>query len=420
MSKPLKLALVGFGNIGAGLVRHLAQYGELMNSRLPRPLLLTTICDTEFERDRGVSTNGYRLTTDYKEIVADPEIDVVVELVGGTGIARAIVEESLRAGKHVVSANKALIATYGGELFKAAGEGNVHLLFEASVGAGIPIIRSMNTGLLPNRINHIYGILNGTCNYILSSMEDFLGVDFQTALKEAMQLGYAEPDPTLDIEGDDTAHKIAILASLAFGQDLRKKHVQKSGITRIAPEDIEFASSRGQTIKLLASAEQFADGTVELTVRPTFIPLDHILGRVRDVLNACWIEAEPIGPTMYYGQGAGQGSTGSGVLSDIMLIAKAQDSEALGRLMPLRIPHGISHPAPARPTLPARYLRVHTENTAAVIGAFASEPTERGKDWIAYRLPEEACSVHEERLGKIRAAGVSEEQICEIFFALQP
>ncbi|MCB2155794.1 homoserine dehydrogenase [bacterium] len=420
MSKPLKIALVGFGNIGTGLVRHLAEYGDLMNSRLPRPMQLTTICDTDLETDRGVPTDGIKMTSDYKEIVADPEIEVVVELVGGTGVARDIVEESLRAGKHVVTANKALIATYGGELFHAADDGGVHLLFEASVGAGIPVIRTMHTGLLPDRINHVYGILNGTCNYILSSMEDVIGVDFQTALKEAMQLGYAEPDPTLDIEGDDTAHKIAILASLAFGQDLRKEHVEKVGITRIAPEDIEFASMSGQTIKLLASAEQLKDGTVELSVRPTFIPLDHILGRVRDVLNACWVEAEPIGPTMYYGQGAGQGSTGSGVLADIMLIAKATDSAAIKRLMPLRIPHGNSHPAMERESLPKRYLRVRTADLDGLVEALGSEPTERGKGYAIYVLPEENRADHEERLGKIKALGVSEDQVCEIYYALQP
>ncbi|MBX3730583.1 MAG: homoserine dehydrogenase [Candidatus Sumerlaeia bacterium] len=419
MSKPLKIALVGFGNIGTGLVRHLAEYGDLIARRLPRPIVLKVICDVDLQRDRGVSTAGITLTSDFQTILADPEIEAVVELVGGTRIAHTIVTGALQAGKHVVTANKALIATYGGELFAAARARGVQLLFEASVGAGIPIMRSLQTGLQSDRVRSLHGILNGTCNFILSAMEDTPGLAFQTVLEEAMRLGYAEPDPTLDIEGDDTAHKIAILGSLAFGRDLRIGNVAKMGITRLSPADFAFARKNGQTIKLLASAALGEDGTPALAVWPTLIPLNHAVGRVRGVTNTVWIEAEPIGPIMLTGAGAGQGSTSSGVLSDLCLIAQAGSGEALARLNPLTIPSGGQEPVVA-PTHPRRVLRVATDRSAAVRAALPGCPVlaeEAGS--LVLVAPHQSEAQRLDLYAKLAGCGVGNESVCELRVGLQ-
>src|SRR5690606_16949777 len=262
-------ALIGFGNIGTGVVRHVRDYQEVLESRLGRPIRLKTICDVDITRDRGVPTRGIELTSDYQDITADPEIEAVVELVGGTGVSRRIVEACLKAGKHVVTANKALIAEYGAELFDLADKHKVSILFEAAVGAGIPIIKSFQGALLPNRINKIHGILNGTTNYILSRMEDDASADYAAVVADAQRLGYAEPDPTLDVEGVDAAHKIAILGALAFGIDARAADVVREGVTRITAADFAFARERDQTIKLLATAGLDESGALALSVWPT-------------------------------------------------------------------------------------------------------------------------------------------------------
>ncbi len=419
-TKPLHIALVGFGNIGTGVVRHLAEYASLINHRIPREIVLKTICDKDLETDRGVSIKGIRLTDDYHEIVRDPDIEVVIELVGGTTVAYDIVTASLKAGKHVVTANKALVATYGGDLFRLAAEHNAHLLFEASVGAGIPLIHSMQTGLLPNRFLALHGILNGTCNYILSAMEDHPGTPFETVLKEAMDLGYAEPDPTLDIEGYDTAHKIAIMGSLAYEYDLRARDVVVKGITHITPKDIEFAREHGQTIKLLASARLDKDEQPHLSVWPTFVPANHPIGRVRGVVNTLWIEAEPIGPTMYTGAGAGQGSTGSGILSDVMLIAQAGSAEMLGLLNPLHIPTVAYSEVPPDVLHPKRYLRINDGDKVRLKSALRYPVIEEFDEGMIFSVPEQKDVERKELLGKLHDLGIGESDFCEIHVALQP
>ncbi len=420
MSKPLKIALIGFGNIGTGVVRHLAEYATIINDRLPRPIVLKTICDTDLESGRDVSTEGIELTSDYNSIVNDPEVEVVIELVGGTTIANTIVRAALEAGKHVVTANKALIATYGAELFEIAEKGGAFLLFEASVGAGIPIIRSLQTGLQPNTITSLHGILNGTCNYILSTMEDQPGVEFEAVLKEAMRLGYAEPDPTLDIEGNDTAHKLAILGSLIYETDLRDSDVVLQGITRIRPVDFDHARRTGQTIKLLATAVRDTSGAPGLSVWPTFIPENHPVGRVRGVINTVWVEGDPIGPTMYSGPGAGQGSTSSGVLSDVMLIAQACDRNSLKHLNPLSFrPSG---KAGARTGIlhPERYLRIICDDPDTIARQVELPLAGRWNDAVALTAPAHSNTERQELLGKLASLGVGDTNVCEIRYALQP
>lgn len=421
MSKPLKIALIGFGNIGTGVVRHLQEHGALIEKRLGRALVLKTICDIDLTRDRGVSTQGIHLTSDYLEAVRDPEIEVVIELVGGTRIARQVVVEALEAGKHVVTANKALIATFGGELFEHARGRGVQLLFEASVGAGIPIIRALQTGLLPDRIRSMHGILNGTCNYILSTMEDKPGTEFQVVLEEAMRLGYAEPDPTLDVEGIDAAHKIAIMGSLAFDRDLRIGDVTVCGIKRLSPEDFEFAAEMEQTIKLLSTAELNGDGEPVLTVWPTFVPVNHPVGRVRGVTNTLWVNADPIGPTMYSGAGAGQGSTSSGILSDICLIAQAGDGAALDRLNPLRIANGERRRETAPAPHPRRYLRVAItgRDAQAVVRAVGLPVLRQTAGGISFVAPQQTPSQRQVMLEGMENAGISAAQVSEIRYALQ-
>ncbi len=420
MSKPMNIALVGFGNIGTGVVRHLAEFGDTIDARLPRPIVLKTICDMDLDRDRGVSTEGIAMTDDYRTIVSDPDIEVVIELVGGTKIANTIVRAALAAGKHVVTANKALVATYGAELFEAAAKGGATLLYEASVGAGIPIIRSLQTGLQPDRIDSLHGILNGTCNYILSTMEDRPGTTFDAVLKDAMRLGYAEPDPTLDIEGNDTAHKLAILGSLVFGADLRDTDVVLQGITRIRPVDFEHAGKTGQTIKLLATATRDGSGAPALSVWPAFVPLNHPVGRVRGVVNTVWVEGEPIGATMYSGPGAGQGSTSSGILSDVMLIAQGGDVQTLRQLNPLGFRPADGSAGKSAVTHPGRYLRVSCADPDAVLNGLGAKALARWDDAVAIEAPAQSGAEREEFLGKLGTLGIAEESVCEIRYALQP
>lgn len=321
MSKPLNIGLIGFGNIGTGVVRTLVFNKELHDARLPRPMVLKRIVDRDTTTHRNAPYDPKILTDKVDEIFEDPEIDVVIELVGGEEPARTFVERALKAGKHVVTANKALLALHGPELIALASEKGVGLLYEAAVGGGIPIIRTLQQGLSANAFTSVQGILNGTCNYILSRMADE-GIAFNDVLRVAQEKGYAEPDPTYDIEGYDTAHKTAILASLAFGMDIRFDDVFVEGITKIQPVDFKYAKELGYAIKLLGIAKRDThNGAVEVRVHPTLVPLHSPLGQVAGVYNSVLVEGEPIGPTMYYGQGAGPAATSSAVVSDLMALA---------------------------------------------------------------------------------------------------
>lgn len=318
--KQVKVGVIGFGVVGTGTIKILLNQRELIKKRTGIDIILKKVADKDIERPREINLPKEILTTDAWEIIKDPEIDIVVELVGGTTIAKEFIIEALKNGKHVVTANKALLAEHGNEIFEEALQRGLKIGFEASVGGGIPIIKVMKEGLVANKILAIYGIINGTTNFILTKMTNE-GIDFQDALSEAQRLGYAEADPTLDIEGIDSAHKITILASLAYGIPLSFNKVYCEGITKITAQDIAFAREFGYKIKLLAITK-ILDGEIELRVHPTMVPEDYLISKVDGVFNAIYVEGDSVGATLYYGRGAGSMPTGSSVVADIVDIAK--------------------------------------------------------------------------------------------------
>jgi homoserine dehydrogenase len=318
--KLVKVGVIGFGVVGTGTIKILLNQRELIKKRTGIDIILKKVADKDIERPREINLPKEILTTDAWEIIKDPEIDIVVELVGGTTIAKEFIIEALKNGKHVVTANKALLAEQGNEIFEEALQRGLKIGFEASVGGGIPIIKVMKEGLVANKILAIYGIINGTTNFILTKMTNE-GIDFQDALSEAQRLGYAEADPTLDIEGIDSAHKITILASLAYGIPLSFNKVYCEGITKITAQDIAFAREFGYKIKLLAITK-ILDGEIELRVHPTMVPEDYLISKVDGVFNAIYVEGDSVGETLYYGRGAGSMPTGSSVVADIVDIAK--------------------------------------------------------------------------------------------------
>lgn len=400
------IGLVGFGNIGTGVVRHLQEQGGLLAERCGRRLVLKAICDKDLDRDRGVSTAGIRLTSDYKSLTTDPSLHAIIELVGGTTIAKEVILSALSNGKHVVTANKAVLATFGGELFDAARANNVELLFEASVGAGIPAIRALQGGLLPNQINGVYGILNGTCNFILTAMEQDPKLTYGDVLKVAMEKGYAEPDPTLDVEGDDTAHKIAIMGALAFGYDLRGKETVKEGITKIRPTDFEFARNQNATIKLVAAASPEADGSLQLSVWPTVVPLSHPLGGIRGVINSFLFACNPAGNMQFTGAGAGQGSTSSGIVSDLCLLAQCSSVEQLRRLNPLRIAGGKRPQGGISQNHPARIGRLCGPKAGAAASDLKLKVVQTLGDAIYVELPAQNSSQRQNFVATLEQHGV--------------
>ncbi len=316
----LNVGIIGLGTVGGGTAKILLNNTALIQSRLGLNIRLKKISDLDIERDRGFSIPEGILTKDAYEIINDPEISVVVELIGGINPAKKFIIDALKNGKHVVTANKALLATHGTDIFEAATENKRIVGFEAAVAGGIPIIKVIREGLAANNILSIYGIINGTSNYILTKMTKE-GAEFAKTLAEAQRLGYAEADPTFDIEGIDTAHKLTLLASLSYGIPLSFDSIYKEGITAITPEDIQYAAELGYKIKLLAIAK-VAGGEIELRVHPTMIPDSFMISKVDDVLNAVYVTGDAVGETMYYGRGAGDMPTGSAVVSDIMDIAK--------------------------------------------------------------------------------------------------
>ena len=318
--KQVGVGIIGFGTVGTGTAKILLSKKELIKKRTGIELILKKVADKDLERPREITLPEGVLIPDAGELINDPEINIVVELVGGTTIAKEFIMEALKKGKHVVTANKALLAEEGNEIFNLAKEKGLQIGFEASVGGGIPIIKVMKEGLVANKMLAIYGIINGTTNFILTKMTNE-GIDFQDALREAQQLGYAEANPTLDIEGIDSAHKITILASLSYGIPLSFNKVYCEGITKITAQDIAFAKEFGYKIKLLAITK-ILDGEIELRVHPTMIPEDYLIAKVEGVFNAIYVEGDSVGATLYYGRGAGSMPTGSAVVADIVDIAK--------------------------------------------------------------------------------------------------
>ena len=312
----ITIGLIGFGTVGSGVVELLQKRKNFIKNRFNTEFVIKTVCDLEIKKRDTTGLNKTLLTTNINDVVDDKDIDVVIELIGGLSPAKDIVVNSLNNGKHVVTANKALISNYGKELFKIAQKNKCHLYFESSVGAGIPIIKSITEGLVGNKFNAVYGIINGTCNFILSEMTE-KNFSFEDALKEAQRLGYAESDPTLDINGMDSAHKLAILAQLTFGKFLNVKDIYTEGITQISHDDIEYAKSLNLTIKLLAIAKKH-NNKIEARVHPTLISNNHPLASINSVYNAVYLDADPLGKILLSGEGAGRMAAASGVVSDLI------------------------------------------------------------------------------------------------------
>jgi homoserine dehydrogenase len=324
------VGIIGFGTVGTGVVKVLLGQSGLLQRRLGAELELVGIADLDLKRDRGVKVPKKMLTKDARRLIEDPRVRIVVELIGGIHPARELILSAMAKGKQVVTANKALLAIHGEEIFETAYRSGVDIGFEGSVGGGIPIIRVLREGFAANRIESIYGIINGTSNYILTKMTEE-GKGFSDVLEEAKAAGYAEADPTLDVGGDDTAHKLAILVILAFGTPVDLKAIYTEGITRITPLDIEYAREFGYRIKLLAIAKRVGS-QIEARVHPTMIREDLLLAKVGGVYNGIYLVGDAVGETLFYGRGAGSMPTASAVVGDIVDIARNILKEACGRV----------------------------------------------------------------------------------------
>ncbi|WP_019022172.1 homoserine dehydrogenase [Thioalkalivibrio sp. ALE23] len=327
---PVKIGILGLGTVGCGTVNVLARNGTDIAGRAGRGIEVVAAAARDIERERDCDTTGIRLTTDPAAVVDDPEVEVIVELMGGTDAPRDLVLRAIDAGKHVVTANKAMIALYGNEIFERAHSRGVMVAFEAAVAGGIPIIKAIREGLAGNRIEWLAGIINGTGNFILTEMRD-KGRDFEDVLAEAQSLGYAEADPTFDVEGIDAAHKLAILASIAFGIPLQFDRVAVEGISGITREDVGFAAELGYRIKHLGIARRMPDG-YELRVHPTLIPERRLIANVDGVMNAVLVQGDAVGPTLYYGAGAGAEATASAVVADLVDVVRALTTDPENRV----------------------------------------------------------------------------------------
>lgn len=319
--KQVNVGIIGFGTVGAGTAEILLKNREIIGKRVGLDIVLKRVADLDLDSDRGITLPEGVLTNDTAGLLKDPDIDIVVELVGGLSIAKQFISTALNNGKHVVTANKALLAEFGSELYEIAAQKGVNLAYEAAVGGGMPVVGALRDGLAANNTTTIIGILNGTSNYILTRMA-MDGLLYEDAVNGAIKLGYAEDPPTLDVDGTDAAHKLAILISLAYGVPAPYESIFREGIDKLTQDDIQFADEFGYCIKLLTVARDLGD-EIEARVHPAMLPKDHILSNVNDAFNAVFIEGDYVGSTLYYGQGAGRNPTGSAVVSDIMAIARS-------------------------------------------------------------------------------------------------
>jgi len=331
--KTIQAGLIGFGNIGSGTVKLLMENGGLIEQRLGARIVIRKIADLDLKTPRPVAVDRKILTRDARAILNDPEISIVIELVGGYEPAKSFILEAIRQGKHVVTANKALLATHGDEIFKAAEQRGVNIGFEASVGGTIPVIKTLRESLAANRIRSVFAILNGTTNFILTKMSDE-GKNYKVVLREAQQLGFAEADPTFDVEGIDTAHKLGLVLALSYGKRVNLEDIYREGITGVSQQDIEFARELGYRIKLLAIAIQRGDA-VEARIHPTMIPFDHLLANVNGNYNALHIRGDASGSVFLYGQGSGMMPTASAVVADLIDIAR-DIQKGISRRVPSR------------------------------------------------------------------------------------
>jgi len=365
---PVKVGILGLGTVGGGTVNVLSRNAEEIFRRAGRGIQVTHAAARDITRARSCDTSEIQLTDNPQDVVANPEIDIIVELIGGEELARDLVMKAIANGKHVVTANKALIAKYGNEIFNAAQKKGVMVAFEAAVAGGIPIIKAIREGLAGNRIEWLAGIINGTGNFILTEMRD-KGRDFSDVLQEAQRLGYAEADPTFDVEGIDAAHKLTILASIAFGIPLQFEKAYTEGITKITQEDVSYAEQLGYRIKHLGIAKR-TDRGIELRVHPTLIPERRLIANVDGVMNAVLVKGDAVGPTLYYGAGAGSEATASAVVADIVDVVRTLTGDPENR-----VPHLAFQPDSINdtPILPveeiqtAYYLRMSADDKPGVL-----------------------------------------------------
>jgi homoserine dehydrogenase len=330
--KPINVGLLGIGTVGGGTWNVLARNREEISRRAGRDIRISVVADKEVEKAKKLTAGAARVVSDAFAVVRDPEVDIVIELIGGYTVAKDLVLAAIENGKHVVTANKALLATHGNEIFAAAQKKGVMVAFEGAVAGGIPIIKALREGLSANRIEWIAGIINGTSNFILSEMRD-KGLAFDAVLKEAQKLGYAEADPTFDIEGVDAAHKLTIMSAIAFGIPMQLDKCYKEGISKLTQADIRYAEQLGYRIKLLGITKRTEQG-IELRVHPTLIPAKRLIANVEGVMNAVLVKGDAVGPTMYYGAGAGAEPTGSAVVADLVDVTRLHTADP-----EQRVPH---------------------------------------------------------------------------------
>src|SRR5512140_659654 len=365
---PISVGLLGIGTVGGGTWNVLARNQEEIQRRAGRGIRITKVADRDLARARQLVGTKAAVTADAGEVVNDPDIDIVIELIGGYGIARELVLKAIANGKHVVTANKALLATHGNEIFAAAQAKGVMVAFEGAVAGGIPIIKALREGLTANRIEWIAGIINGTSNFILSEMRD-KGLAFDTVLKEAQRLGYAEADPTFDIEGVDAAHKITILSALAFSIPMQFDKAYIEGISKLDAVDIKYAEQLGYRIKLLGIAKRTPEG-VELRVHPTLIPSKRLIANVEGAMNAVVVQGDAVGATLYYGKGAGAEPTASAVIADLVDVTRMHTSDPENR-----VPHLAFQPnamadikiLPMDDVITSYYLRLRVQDKPGVL-----------------------------------------------------
>src|SRR5574340_100787 len=323
--KPINVGLLGIGTVGGGTFTVLRRNAEEIARRAGRPIRIAVVADKNLELAKEITQGKARIVDDAFTVVNDPEVDIVVELIGGYGVAKELVLKAIANGKHVVTANKALLALHGNEIFKAAQDKGVMVAFEAAVAGGIPIIKALREGLSANRIEWIAGIINGTTNFILTEMRD-KGLSFDTVLKEAQRLGYAEADPTFDIEGIDAAHKLTIMAAIGFGIPMQFDRAYTEGISKLTREDIAYAEELGYRIKLLGITKR-TDKGIELRVHPTLIPAKRLIANVEGVMNAVLVKGDAVGATMYYGSGEGAEPTASAVIADLVDVTRMHTAD---------------------------------------------------------------------------------------------
>lgn len=366
--KAINVGLLGIGTVGGGTFTVLKRNAEEITRRAGRPIRISVVADKNLELARKVTEGTCKLTDDAFSVVSDPDIDIVVELIGGYGVAKDLVLKAIENGKHVVTANKALLATHGNEIFSAAQDKGVMVAFEAAVAGGIPIIKALREGLTANRIEWIAGIINGTTNFILSEMRD-KRLPFDVVLKEAQRLGYAEADPTFDVEGIDAAHKLTLMSAIAFGTRTAFEKAHVEGITKLEATDIKYAEQLGYRIKLLGITKRTPEG-VELRVHPTLIPAKRLIANVEGAMNAVLVKGDAVGATLYYGKGAGAEPTASAIIADLVDVTRMHTADP-GH----RVPHLAFQPdavmdlpiLPLSEVMTSYYLRLRVEDKPGVL-----------------------------------------------------